>query len=100
MIGPQADFWYPVSDRERQYSGQLYSQNTPRGILAWRRQVAEAMAGRRAPQLLAVMGDRTQLVLVDDDPASSNNASGLIGLQVEGVPCKVSFRNIRLKKID
>src|ERR1035438_8006425 len=39
-------------------------------------------------------------VLVDDDPASSNNADGLIGLQIEGVPSKVSFRNIWLKKIN
>jgi hypothetical protein len=37
-------------------------------------------------------------VLVDDDPASTNNISGMFGLQVEGVPCKVSFRNIWLKK--
>lgn len=39
-------------------------------------------------------------VLVDDDPASSNSASGLIGLQIEGVPCKVSFRNLWLKKVE
>jgi hypothetical protein len=38
-------------------------------------------------------------VPVDDDPASSNNASGLFGLQTEGTPCKVSFRNPCLKKI-
>jgi hypothetical protein len=32
-------------------------------------------------------------VLVDDDAASTNNVSGLFGLQIEGTPCKVSFRN-------
>jgi hypothetical protein len=39
-------------------------------------------------------------VLVDDDPASSNNVSGLIGLQIEGTPCKVFFRNLWLKKLN
>jgi hypothetical protein len=130
MIGPQADFWYPVSDQARQYSGQLYSQHTSRGIIAWRGQVVESQAGR-IPQLLGVIGDRGKLgayvkdgewnqyliiarggvmmhilngqlmaVLVDDDPLSSNNVSGLIGLQIESFPCKVSFRNIWLRKIN
>jgi hypothetical protein len=130
MIGPQADFWYPVDERAKDYSGQLYSQNTTRGIIAWRGQVVEALPGK-SPQLVGVIGDRAALgsyvkdgewnqytiiarggvivhilngqlmaVLVDDDPASSNNVSGLFGLQIEGVPCKVSFRNLWLKKID
>jgi hypothetical protein len=130
MIGPQADFWYPVDEKAKAYSGQLYSQNTSRGIIARRGQVVQALPARN-PQLVGLIGDREQLgtfvkngdwnqymiiarggtilhilngqlmaVLVDDDPASSNNVSGLIGLQIEGVPCKVSFRNIWLKKIN
>ncbi len=39
-------------------------------------------------------------VLIDDDPASSNNISGLFGLQIEALPCKVSFRNLWVKKLD
>jgi hypothetical protein len=39
-------------------------------------------------------------VLIDDGPNSTNNVSGLVGLQIEGTPCKVSFRNIWLRKID
>jgi hypothetical protein len=130
MVGPQADFWYPVNEQAKQYSGQLYSQNTSRGIIAWRGQVVESSEGKN-PQLVGVIGDRGKLgafvkdgawnqytiiarggvivhilngqlmaVLVDDDPASSNNVSGLFGLQIEGVPCKVSFRNLWLKKIN
>jgi hypothetical protein len=130
MIGPQADFWFPVSEKAKDYSGQLYSQNTTRGIIAWRGQVVQALPDK-LPQLIGVIGDRRSLgsyvkdgewnqytilarggtilhilngqlmaVLVDDDPASSNNVSGLIGLQIEGVPCKVSFRNLWLKKIN
>jgi hypothetical protein len=130
MIGPQADFWYPVNDAAKQYSGQLYSQNTSRGIIAWRGQVVESEPGK-LPLLVGVIGDRNKLgayvkdgewnqytiiarggtiihilngqlmaVLVDDDPNSSNNVSGLIGLQIEGIPCKVSFRNLWLRKID
>jgi hypothetical protein len=130
MIGPQADFWYPVNDRAKQYSGQLYSQNTHRGIIVWRGQVVQTLPDR-APRLVGNIGDRAQLgtyvkdgewnqyeiiarggtilhilngqlmaVLVDDDPNSSNNVSGLFGLQIESTPCKVSFRNLWLKKIN
>ena len=128
MIGPQADFWFPVTERAKSYSGQLYSQNTSRGIIAWRGQVVQSEAAK-LPRLVGNIGDRAALgevvkngawnqytiiarggtimhilngqlmaVLVDDDPASSNNVSGLFGLQIEGSPCKVSFRNIWLKK--
>ena len=130
MVGPQADFWYPVDAKAKQYSGQLYSQNTSRGIIVWRGQVVESQKGK-IPQLAGTIGDRDKLgafvkdgewnqytiiargdvilhilngqlmaVLVDDDPASSNNVSGLFGLQIEGVPSKVSFRNLWLRKID
>jgi len=130
MIGPQADFWYPLNEKTKQYSGQLYSQNTSLGIVAWRGQVVESEPGK-PPRLVGAIGDRAQLgtyvkdgawnqytiiarggvilhilngqimaVLVDDDPASTNNVSGLFGLQIEGTPCKVSFRNIWLRKID
>ena len=130
MVGPQADFWFPVDAKAKQYSGQLYSQNTSRGIIAWRGQVVESFEGK-IPQLVGNIGDRDKLgafvkdgewnqymiiarggvilhilngqlmaVLVDDDPASSNNVSGLFGLQIEGVPCKVSFRNLWLKKVE
>jgi hypothetical protein len=130
MIGPQADFWLQTTEHAKQYSGQLYSQNTSRGIIAWRGQVVQSLPGK-FPQLVGVIGDRGQLgtlvrdgewnqytiiarggvilhilngqlmaVLVDDDPASSNNVSGLFGLQIEATPCRVSFRNLWLKKID
>ena len=130
MTGPQADFWYPVDAQAKQWTGQLYSQNTSRGIIAWRGQVVQSFEGK-IPQLVGTVGDRDKLgafvkdgawnqymiiarggvilhilngqlmaVLVDDDPASSNNVSGLFGLQIEGVPCKVSFRNLWLKKVE
>ena len=130
MIGPQADFWYPLNAQAKQYSGQLYSQNTSRGIIAWRGQVVQTLPGK-IPQLVGVIADRSQLgtfvkdgawneytiiarggvilhilngqlmaVLIDDDPASSNNVPGLFGLQIEGTPCKVSFRNLWLRKLN
>ena len=130
MIGPQADFWYPVNEQAKDYSGQLYSQNTGLGIIVARGQVVQSLPGK-GPQLVGLIGDRGKLgafvndgawnqytivarggvilhilngqlmaVLVDDDPSSSNNVSGIFGLQIEGVPCKVSFRNLWLRKID
>lgn len=129
LRGPQADFWYPVNACARSYTGQLYSQNTGRGILAWRGQVVHTSPGKM-PRLVGNIGDRSALaryvkdrewnrynimvrggtfihvlngqlmaVLVDDDPASSNNVTGWIGLQIEGFPSKVSFRNLWLKKL-
>lgn len=130
MIGPQADFWLATNAANREYSGQLYSQNTHRGIIVWRGQVVETLPGK-PPQLVGTIGDRGALgafiheggwnqyeiiarggvilhilngqlmaVLIDDDPNSSNNTSGLFGLQIEGAPCKVSFKDIWLKKLD
>ena len=124
MTGPQADFW-PI----RPYSGQFYSENTDLGIVAWRGQLVNSVAGR-APRLLGTIGDLTELethvrtndwnqyeviarggtlihilngqvrtVEIDDDPASSNNGSGLIGLELEGTPCQVFARRIWLRKI-
>lgn len=129
LKGPQADFWYPVNPVASSYTGQLYSQNTGRGILAWRGQVVNSLPGK-TPRLVGNIGNRTELghfvktggwnqynimvrggtfihilngqlmaVLVDDDPASSNNVRGLFGLQIEGYPSKVSFRDLWLKKI-
>jgi hypothetical protein len=39
-------------------------------------------------------------VYIDDDPASSNNQSGKIGIELEGTPAKVSVRNIWIKKLN
>ena len=38
-------------------------------------------------------------VMVDDDPESSNNQSGLFGIEIEATT-KVSVRNIWLKKLN
>ena len=130
MIGPQADFWLGLTPKTKEYTGQLYSQNTSRGIEAWRGQVVQQQAGKPG-ELIGTIGDRVALgagikegewneftiiarggiilqilngqlmsVLVDDEASSSNNVSGLFGVQIEGTPCKVFFRNLWLKKID
>jgi hypothetical protein len=130
MIGPQADFWYPESPRAKDYSGQLYSQNTGLGIVAWRGQVVQMEPGK-FQRVVGSVGDRAELgkfvhdgdwnqytiiarggvilhilnghllaVLIDDDAKSTNNVSGLIGLQIEKTPCRVSFRNLWLKKLN
>jgi hypothetical protein len=39
-------------------------------------------------------------VLVDDDSSDVNNQSGLIGIEIEAAPCKVSVRNIWVKKFN
>ena len=124
MKGYQADF-----DFANIYTGQLYEQDSPRRIIAWRGQVVEAEQGKK-PRLLATLGSSDDLksfikagdwnqyeviadgntltqilnghvmaVLVDNDPTFSQ-AKGLIGFEIEGPGVvKISHRNIWLKQL-
>ncbi len=129
MGGPQADFWSPEDPIAFSYTGQFYSENSTRGIEAWRGQVVVA-APDGSRRLMGQIADRAPLggyikvndwnqyviitrggtffhilngqlmsVLIDDDPKSPNNRSGVIGIELEGYPSRVSVRNIWLKKI-
>jgi hypothetical protein len=125
MTGPQADFW-PSS---RDWTGQFYSENTPMRILAWRGQVVEGsglakkqLMGNigdrqtlgglvkmndwneytviaRGGTLIQILNGQLMAVMVDDDPASSNNQPGLFGIEIEATT-KVSVRNIWVKKFN
>ena len=125
MTGPQADFW-PSS---RDWTGQFYSENTPMRILAWRGQVVEGaglgrkrlmgeIGDRQALGALTKMNDwneytviarggtcmhilngQLMAVFVDDDPESSNNQSGLFGIEIEATT-KIFVRNIWVKKLN
>jgi hypothetical protein len=124
MTGPQADFW-----PSQVYTGQFYSENTPMRILAWRGQVVEGfgatskrlmgtIADRQALGALVHMNDWNQYtviarggtflhilngqlmaVMIDDDPASSNNQPGMFGIEIEATT-KVSVRNMWVKKLN
>jgi hypothetical protein len=129
MTGPQADYWFPVNPRSFVYTGQFYSENTPLGILAWRGQVVQGIPGKpqtllgnigdrsalggyvkindwnqylvmtRGGTFIHVINGQLMAVYIDDDPDSSNNKAGMVGIEIEGAPCKVSVRNIWLKKL-
>jgi len=129
MTGPQADFWLPVFPAAEEWTGQFYSENTPLGILAWRGQVVDSAPGKpprlvgnigdrsalggyekvsdwnqylimaRGGTFIHILNGQLMAVYVDDNPQSSNNQSGVIGIEIEGVPSKVSVRNIWIKKI-
>ena len=124
MTGPQADFW-----PSRVYTGQFYSENTPMRILAWRGQVVEGFGARsktlvgtiadraalgtvvkandwnqyiviaRGGTFVHIVNGQLMSVMIDDDPASSNNQPGRFGIEIEATT-KVSVRNIWVKKID
>lgn len=124
MTGPQADFW-----PSEVYTGQFYSENTPMRILAWRGQVVEGfgnaskklmgtIADRQALGKLVRMNDWNQYiviarggtflhilngqlmaVMIDDDPASSNNRPGMFGIEIEATT-KVSVRSMWVKKLN
>jgi len=130
MTGPQADFWFPVNPRAAAYTGQFYSENTDLGILSWRGEVSESEPGKaprlvgnignrdalggyvrvndwnqyeiiaRGGVFLHIINGQLMAVYIDDNPASSNNVAGLIGIEIESFPCKVSVRNIWLRDLD
>jgi hypothetical protein len=123
MTGPQADFW-----PSRVYTGQFYSENTPMRILAWRGEVVEGYGAARkrlmgtigdrqalgqlvhvndwneytviarGGSFLHIVNGQLMAVMIDDDPASSNNQPGLFGIEIEATT-KVSVRNMWVKKL-
>jgi len=130
MTGPQADFWFPVNAAAASYSGQWYSENTMQGILAYRGQVTQALPGQpnrlvarigdlealggyvktnewndyeviaRGGVMIHIMNGQLMAVFIDDNKDSVNNQPGLIGFEIESQPCKISVRNIWLRKFD
>jgi hypothetical protein len=124
VSGYQADF-----DFNNKYTGQLYEQSSPRGIIAWRGQVVATEPGKK-PTLLATLGSSDELksfikpgewnqieiiadgntlthiinghvmsVLVDTDTKFSQS-KGLIAVEIEGPGnVKISHRNIWLKEL-
>lgn len=129
MTGPQADFWWPVPPFFSVFTGQFYSENTPLGIVAWRGQVTQIVPGNaprlvgnigdrtalggyvkhndwnqclimaRGGTFIHILNGQLMAVLIDDDLTDSNNQSGLIGIEIEGAPTKVSVRNVWIKRL-
>jgi hypothetical protein len=130
MTGPQADFWFPVSAQNAAYTGQWYSENTMQGILAYRGQVTQALPGQtnrlvatigdkqalggyvrvnewndyeiiaRSQVMMHIMNGQLMAIFIDDNKDSVNNQPGLIGFEIESQPCKISVRNIWLRRFD
>ena len=53
----------------------------------------------RDPTFIHIINGQLMAVMIDDDPTSSNNWSGQIGIEIEATT-KVSVRNIWLKKLN
>jgi hypothetical protein len=130
LTGPQADFWFPVTAKTSSYTGQWYSENTMQGILAYRGQVTQALPGQanrlvanigdiqalggyvnvnewndyeiiaRGGVMMHIMNGQLMAVFIDDNPDSVNNQPGLIGFEIESQPCKISVRDIWLRKFN
>ncbi|MCU1320489.1 MAG: hypothetical protein JWM43_138 [Acidobacteriaceae bacterium] len=130
MTGPQADFWFPVRAQAAAHTGQWYSENTMLGILAYRGQVTQALPGQanrlvanigdkqalggyvkvnewndyeiiaRGGVMMHIMNGQLMAVFIDDNKDSVNNIPGLIGFEIESQPCKISVRDIWLRKFD
>ena len=55
----------------------------------------------RGPVMMHLINGQLMAVFIDDDPSSSNNnAAGLIGIELESNPTKISVRNIWLRKLN
>ena len=130
MTGPQADFWFPVTAQAAAYTGQWYSENTMQGILAYRGQVTQALPGQtnrlianigdkqalggfvkvnewndyqivaRGGVMMHIMNGQLMAVFLDDNKDSVNNQPGFIGFEIESQPCRISVRDIWLRKFD
>jgi hypothetical protein len=130
MTGPQADFWFPVRAQAQEHTGGWYSENTMQGILAYRGQVTEALPGEtnrlvanigdrqalggyvrnnewndyeiiaRGGVMMHIMNGQLMAIFIDDNKDSVNNQPGLIGFEIESQPCKISVRDIWLRKFD
>jgi hypothetical protein len=124
LTGYQGDF-----DYNNRYTGQLYEQDSSRGIIAWRGQMVATEPDKK-PRLLATLGTSDELkayikpgewnqfeiiadghtfthiinghvmaVLVDTDP-KFYKAEGVLAFEIEGAgDVKISHRNIWLKKL-
>ena len=53
----------------------------------------------RGGTFIQIVNGQLMAVMVDDDPESSNNQSGLFGIEIEATT-KVSVRNIWVKKLN
>ena len=53
----------------------------------------------RGGTLIQILNGQLMAVMVDDDPASSNNQAGFFGIEIEATT-KVSVRNIWVKKFN
>jgi hypothetical protein len=130
LTGPQADFWYPVRPAAAAYTGQWYSENTMQGILAYRGQVTQALPGQtnrlvanigdkqalggyvkvndwndyeiiaRGGVMMHIMNGQLMAIFIDDNPNDANNQMGQLGFEIESEPCKISVRDIWMRKFD
>ncbi|MEL7585869.1 MAG: DUF1080 domain-containing protein [Prolixibacteraceae bacterium] len=124
MTGPQADFWPSAP-----WTGQFYSENTRMRILAWRGQIVEGYGAEskrlmgnigdraelqkivkmsdwneytviaRGPVCIHILNGQVMAIMIDDDPVSSNNWSGNIGIEIEATT-KVMVKDIWIKKLN
>lgn len=54
----------------------------------------------RGPVMMHIINGQLMAVFIDDDLKSSNNVAGLIGIELEGTPTKISVRNIWFRKLN
>jgi hypothetical protein len=59
----------------------------------------EYLVMARGSTFIHVINGQLMAVYVDDRPDSSNNKTGMIGIEIEGAPSKVLVRNIWIKKL-
>jgi hypothetical protein len=50
--------------------------------------------------MIHILNGQVMVSPIDDVPASSNNVSGKIGIELEGTPANVSVRNTWIKRLN
>jgi hypothetical protein len=54
----------------------------------------------RGGVFIHIINGRLMAVYIDDDPSSLSNQAGMVGIELEQVPTKVSVRNIWIQTLD
>ena len=124
MTGPQADFWparrstpgsstrrtrrcgfspgavrsSKASARSKRLLGTIGDRHALGDVVKpndWNQYTIVARGGT----FIHIVNGQLMAVMIDDDPSSSNNQTGLIGIEIEAVT-RVSVRNVWLKKLN
>jgi hypothetical protein len=77
----------------------VFTEPSPMGALVHMNDWNQYTVIARGGTFLHILNGQLMAVMIDDDPASSNNQPGMFGIEIEATT-KVSVRNMWVKKLN